>query len=641
MKTSKLLGIPVAAVIGALFVPLVASGPVGAAITTTTQVTTASGTEQFTVGNVAPKIWVAKGLTQLDGSALSGNTVTPYSYYEFEVLAEDDNTMWNSRIVLCMHNTDHAASYPGGAFDATSGTPLAAWNDCITGNANEDASIASSAIDYATAGGYNKANPGGATADSSSTSQAEDWRKARWVLKQKDDAAKPYGVDPESSMIVNDTTNNGTWRLGGDLTGSEPGSTNDASCDHATRTVGGVSTKTRWDSTLVHLKCSVRIGTTARASAGTANWDLFVGVIDSGDAQGSSSSDASYMTNNNNMFAYCSSLAASGGVAGYGYTGNTNATANSRLSCSDGNYSAPTSFKVGTNLSIGSVEGRDFGTLYPPVQTVGATSSSTGTDPNPSPVSAANTTATCARVSASAGTNKTCAYSAHKIDDLVANTDHWKFQTKSSASDGSSTCNDANNTRIAPALGYNSATSYTCWYATTNPVSTAGSDTSRSQNQTYAVALWEPPDSSTEWTETTMQANQFSFRCLAYPRDALESTTVTRLINVPTQATATGVSNTASVYVGKAFADVPLYEYGSGVNHVIDQYSGGSNLPANGVATFDGMGSDNTSGDATRIWRRLDGAATSYEAYLQCRLDTSYIRVGTYTGIVYLAITSA
>jgi hypothetical protein len=138
-----------------------------------------------------------------------------------------------------------------------------------------------------------------------------------------------------------------------------------------------------------------------------------------------------------------------------------------------------------------------------------------------------------------------------------------------------------------------------------------------------------------------MQANQFSFRCLAYPRDALESTTVTRLINVPTQATATAVSNTASVYVGKAFADVPLYEYGSGVNHVIDQYSGGSNVPANGVATFDGMGSDNTSGDATRIWRRLDGAATSYEAYLQCRLDTSYIRVGTYTGIVYLAITSA
>ena len=123
MKTSRLLGIPIAAAIGTLMVPLMASSPVGAAITTTTQVTTASGTEKFTVANVAPKIWVAKNLTQLDGSALSANTVTPYSYYNFEILAEDDNTLWNARIVICFHNTNHAAAYAGGAFSATSDTP--------------------------------------------------------------------------------------------------------------------------------------------------------------------------------------------------------------------------------------------------------------------------------------------------------------------------------------------------------------------------------------------------------------------------------------------------------------------------------------------------------------------------------------
>lgn len=637
MRTSRLLGVPVVAAVVGVFVPLMVAVPVGAVITTTTQVTTASGSERFSVGNVPPKIWVAKGLTQLNGSALSANTVLPYSYYEFEVLVADDNTLWNSRVVICFHNTSHSTSNPGNGFSGQSDTPIRAWNDCMTGNPAPNTAIAPS--DYSVAAGWNRANPGGATADSSTTSQGESWRKARWVLKQKDDPTKPYGVDPTASMIVNDTTNNGTWRLGGDLTGAEPASQSNAACDHATRTVGGVSTTTRWDSTLVHLKCSVRIGTLARATSGAADWDLFVGVLDSGNAQASAAADASFMNGNANLHAYCSGLAASGGVNGYGYTTTSPAGYGS---CVDGNYSAFAPFKVGTNLSIGSIEGHDFGTLLPPSQTVGATSSSTGTDPNPAPPTAANTVSACKADNATAADAKTCVYFSHKIDNLVANTDNWKFQAKTSASDGSSTCNDPANSKIAPALGYNTTTSYTCWYATTNPVdNTLNADTSRTQNQTFAVALWEPATTSAEWDATTMQANQFAFRCAALPRDANEATSVTRALNLPTQSAARTTSATASVYVTKTFQDIPLFEYSTGVTHVIDTASGAGNVPATNVATFDGMGSDNTSADSTRIWRRLDSGPTPYNAYLHCRLDTSYVRAGTYTGIVYLAIASA
>ncbi|MFZ4515694.1 MAG: hypothetical protein ACOYN3_05225 [Acidimicrobiia bacterium] len=637
MKTSKLLGIPVIATVVGIFVPLIAAGPVGAAITTTTQVTTASGSEKFSVGNVPPKIWIAKGLTQLNGSALASNTVSPYSYYEFEILVEDDNTLWNSRVVICFHNTSHATAYDGGGFSGTSDTPTKAWNDCVTGNPTASTAIAAS--DYSTAAGWNKANPGGASADSSSTSQGESWRKARWVLKQKNDATKAYGVDPTASTIVNNTTNNGTWRLGGDLAGSEPGSEANAACDHATRTVGGVAMTTRWDSTLVHLKCSVRIGTLARATSGAADWDLFAAVVDSGNAQSSSASDASYMNGNGNLYAYCSGLSASGGVSGYGYT---SGAPNGYGSCVDANYSAFSPFKVATNLSIGSIEGHDFGTLLPPSQTVGATASSTGTDPNPAPPTAANTTVSCKSDNATASDAKTCVYFSHKVDSLVANTDHWKFQTKTSASDGSSTCNDATNSKIAPALGYNTSTSYTCWYATTNPVdNTLGADTGRSQNQTFAVALWEPSSTTAEWDASTMQPNQFAFRCAAFPRDANEASSVTRALNVPSQTTARSTAVNASVYVTKTFADVPLFQYSSGATHLLDSSSGASNVPATSVSSFDGMGSDNTSAESSRIWRRLDAGATPYTAYLHCRLDTSYVRAGTYTGIVYLAIASA
>ena len=59
MKVYRYL--PLAGIAGVLLAPLLASGPVGAAITTTTQVTTASGSEKFTVANVAPKIWVEIG----------------------------------------------------------------------------------------------------------------------------------------------------------------------------------------------------------------------------------------------------------------------------------------------------------------------------------------------------------------------------------------------------------------------------------------------------------------------------------------------------------------------------------------------------------------------------------------------------
>jgi len=187
-------------------------------------------------------------------------------------------------------------------------------------------------------------------------------------------------------------------------------------------------------------------------------------------------------------------------------------------------------------------------------------------------------------------------------------------------------------------LGYSSGTSYTCWYATTNPVDTSGTDTSRNQNQTYAVALYEPAanTSASEWSATTLQANEFAFRCVAYPRDTGDASTLTRAINPP--AITDGWS---SPYVTKSLTDIPLYEYASGTNHVVNTIAGGSNTPATRVTGFGGMGSDNTSGDTTRIWRRLDTAATSYEAYLQCRLDTSYVKPGTYTGTVYLAITSA
>ena len=130
--------------------------------------------------------------------------------------------------------------------------------------------------------------------------------------------------------------------------------------------------------------------------------------------------------------------------------------------------------------------------------------------------------------------------------------------------------------------------------------------------------------------------NEFAFRCVAYPRDTGDASTLTRAVNPP--AITDGWS---SPYVTKSLTDIPLYEYASGTNHVVNTISGGSNKPATRVAAFHGIGSDNTSGDTTRIWRRLDDAATPYEAYLHCRLDTSYVKPGTYTGTVYLAITSA
>ena len=740
MKRAQRFGIPVVAALGALIVPLIASSPAGAAITTTTYIdNSGSGGDQFSVANTPPKIWLAKGLTKVNGDPLDANTVTPMSTYEFEVVVEDDNTLWNSRVVICFHNTSHPVGFAGSVLNPThdasavtygtvGGTPanddgfagqsdsfLLSVSDCFRGGNASDATLNlrdNNDAGNSGAGGLNDANPGGyipndgeaAGAEGADTSRSESWRKARWVLKQDDGAGTSYDVDPTASEIINDTTNNGSWRLSGDLSGAQEAES-DAPCTHKTRDVGGEgSITTRWDSTLLHLQCSVRIGTLARATAGdaAADWDLFLGVMDSGTVTDGNAGTDAYMDigeGYGNAYAFCSALGDTYGD----WLGITNGAPNWQGftgygSCDEngGDYVAPSQFKVATNLSIGTVESKDFGTLVPPTQNVGGTSE---TDPNNAPATAAETVSDCKEVGAGGDAapdpvSETsaswfqCAHAAHKIDNLVANTDSWKFKVKSGPSAGqswgdTSTCNDPDNTKIAPALGYNNAVAgesdnYTCWYASTNGNEAGADDDSRDADQTYAVALWEPGvGTATEWDANTMRPNTFAFRCIAYPKDPNEAGTYTRKVNPPDNSDMHDISADAEVYVGKQFNDIPLYEYATSGAHIVgpaggwdtgiptiidqdttdnprsDAYYNNADQKKNqdNKNSFDGMGSDNSSVEEERIWQRLEYApdtdvvgepkATPYEAYLHCRLDTGYVRPGTYTGVVYVGISDA
>ena len=631
-------------------------------LTTTTMVAPAGAADigftdpndELSVANVPPRAWVVKGLTELDGEP--AYTAHPNSYYEFEVLAADDNTLWNARIVLCFHNTSHSVAYPGDGFGGRSDLPLYAYQDCVSGSPSP-----ADPLDYSNPRGLNAANPAGSQPDRSATSQGESWRKARWVLKQQDAPGQPYGVDPTRTMIASDTTNNGTWRLAGDLKGSEPKNQDaDVGCDHAVRTVGGKEMRTRWDSTLVHLKCSVRIGALARASSATDDWDLFVAVIDGGDATFEGANDARYLNQARfrNHVAYCSALGSQstdGLGAIYGFEHRASVEGGGYLgqdrwpgyeSCADDAYPGPMPFRVGVSLSIGSLESHNFGTLVPPSQTAGLTDDGGGTfDPTPEPPPPNETAEACARDVArptlDPATWRTCAYTAHTVSGLVANTDAWKFKARSTAPDGTSDCSSPTNVRIAPALGFDAGSDYTCWYATsTSTSSTTTTESTIERSEVFAIAMYEAGDPTAEWNGTTMQANQFAFRCLSYPRDPREGPEVTRGLDVPTQTMARNQSfGRASVYVGRTFEDVPMYQYAPGATHVLNATGVGG--PTTQVEAYRGMGSDNTSGETDRIWRRLEGGIASYQAYLHCRLDTSYVREGTYTGIVYLAITSA